>query len=94
MRVSFISLLLSFIIFNLHAQTAEVRGRVFNSVNNEGIPFANVVVLGTDYGTVSDENGNYVLSDLPPGLSNMPIMITVIRRIYFLTTFLRKVRIN
>lgn len=71
MRVSFISLLLSFIIFNLHAQTAEVRGRVFNAVNNEGIPFANVVVLGKDYGTVSDENGNYVLSDLPPGLYNI-----------------------
>lgn len=49
----------------------EIRGRVFNPVNNEGIPFANVVILGTDFGTVTDIDGNYVLSNLDPGLYNV-----------------------
>lgn len=53
------------------AQQGEVRGRVFNKVNNEGIPFANVILLGTDYGTVTDIDGNYVLSNIPPGFYNI-----------------------
>lgn len=53
------------------AQQAEVRGRVFNPVNNQGIPFANVLVLGTEIGTVTDESGNYILNNVPPGLYNI-----------------------
>ena len=72
MRASFLIILFSWIFSTVYAQqTGEVRGRVFNAVNNEGIPFANVVVLGTDIGTVSDENGNYILKDLKPGLYNI-----------------------
>jgi hypothetical protein len=71
MRISFTILLFSFIYFNINAQTGEIRGRVFNTVNNQGIPFANVVVLGTDYGTVTDEEGNYIISNLAPSLYNV-----------------------
>ncbi|MGY6558906.1 MAG: TonB-dependent receptor [Nitritalea sp.] len=48
-----------------------VTGRVFNPANNEGVPFANVAILGTDYGTVSDENGNYRIEGIVPGLYNI-----------------------
>ena len=68
MRLFFTLIFLSFTISDLFAQGGQVQGRVFNPVNHEGIPFANVVVLGTDFGTVTDENGNYILSDLPAGL--------------------------
>ena len=71
MRLSFILFLFSFTVLNTFAQNGEVRGRVFNPVNNDGVPFANVVILGTDLGTVSDEEGNYVLPDIPPGLYNI-----------------------
>ncbi|MFD2201628.1 TonB-dependent receptor [Shivajiella indica] len=71
MRISFIIISFLFISFNLRAQTGEIRGRVFNTANNEGIPFANVLILGTDYGTVTDENGNYVLGNIAPGLYNV-----------------------
>ena len=71
MRLFFTLIFLSFTISDLFAQGGQVQGRVFNPVNNEGIPFANVVVLGTDFGTVTDENGNYILSDLPAGLYNI-----------------------
>jgi hypothetical protein len=71
MRLSFILLLISFTVLSSYAQEGEVRGRVFNPVNNDGVPFANVVVLGTEIGTVSDEDGNYILANIPPGLYNI-----------------------
>ncbi|WP_194973394.1 TonB-dependent receptor [Aquiflexum lacus] len=71
MRLSFILILFSFTVLSSYAQEGEVRGRVFNPVNNDGVPFANVVVLGTDIGTVSDEDGNYILTNIPPGLYNI-----------------------
>lgn len=72
MRRSFTIIICLFLSFPIFAQQgAEIRGRVFNPINNEGIPFANVVILGTDYGTVTDVDGNYVLSNLEPGLYNI-----------------------
>jgi len=71
MRLSFIFILISFTVLSSFAQDGEVRGRVFNPINNDGVPFANVAVLGTDFGTVTDENGNYILSNIPPGLYNI-----------------------
>jgi hypothetical protein len=71
MRLSFILILISFTVLSSFAQDGEVMGRVFNPVNNDGVPFANVSVLGTDFGTVTDENGNYILSNIPPGLYNI-----------------------
>jgi hypothetical protein len=53
------------------AQTGVVRGKVFNKINNEPVPFANIAVQGTTTGAVADENGNYVISNLNPGLYNL-----------------------
>lgn len=71
MRVSFIFICLLFQSFTLLAQEGVVRGRVFNPINNEPVPFANVVILNTDYGTVSDEDGNYEIRGINPGLYNI-----------------------
>ncbi len=58
--------------FHVTAQDrGELKGRVFNPINNEGIPFANVVIVGTEIGTVSDEKGNYQISGINPGLYNI-----------------------
>lgn len=48
-----------------------IRGRIFNPVNNEPIAFANVLVLDTDLGAISDEDGNYEIQGIPPGLYNV-----------------------
>ncbi|MDI1321582.1 MAG: TonB-dependent receptor [Algoriphagus sp.] len=48
-----------------------IRGKISNPVNNEPVPFANVLILNTDLGAVSDENGLYEINDIPPGLYNV-----------------------
>ncbi len=52
--------------------TGRVTGRVLER-NREPIPFANVIVLGTKQGTMTDENGNFVI----PGVSVGTIQIQV-----------------
>lgn len=71
MKFSLLFLCLSFPVFTLLAQDGVVAGRVYNPVNNEAVPFANVIILNTDYGTVTDEDGNYEITGIKPGLYNV-----------------------
>ena len=48
-----------------------MRGKISNPVNNQPVPFANVLILNTDLGAVSDDNGLYEIKDIPPGLYNV-----------------------
>jgi len=48
-------------------QTSTIKGRVFNSINNEAVPFANIIIEGTSLGATSDIEGNYILTNLEPG---------------------------
>jgi len=54
----------------LFAQTGIIKGRVFDEINNEALPFANVVIEGTTIGTTTDIDGNYTL-EVEPGLYNV-----------------------
>jgi hypothetical protein len=66
-------LLFAFLLANLqlYAQTASIRGAITDALTNEQIIFANVLVLNTDKGTTTDENGNYEITGLAPGLYNV-----------------------
>jgi hypothetical protein len=68
-----LSFLLYFSIISsfVFAQQGSIQGRVFNPVNNEPIPFANIVIQGSDKGTVTDEKGFYQLDGITPGLYNI-----------------------
>ena len=48
-----------------------IRGKISNPVNNQPVGFANVLILGTELGAISDENGNYEIQNVPPGLYNV-----------------------
>ncbi|HAA12750.1 MAG TPA: ferric aerobactin receptor [Cytophagales bacterium] len=54
-------------------QNGMVRGRVFNQLNNETIPFANVVIQGTTKGAVTDLDGNFEITGLTPGEYNFEV---------------------
>lgn len=56
------------IVFQLRAQNVGVvKGRIVDQLNNQALPFVNVVVSGTTTGTTADGDGNFVISNLAPG---------------------------
>jgi len=69
-----------FLAFSTHAfaqdNTATVRGSVFESKSRQAILFTNVQLEGTSYGAVTDVNGYFTISKVPPG--NYTILITYI----------------
>jgi hypothetical protein len=65
-------LTLILLIFSLNAfSQGSISGRIFNPVNNDPVPFANVLVLETELGAISDEDGFYEIKNVPPGLYNV-----------------------
>ncbi len=50
-----------------------IKGRVTNKINNEPIPFANVLVEESGKGAVTDDNGYYEIDGLAPGLYNLRV---------------------
>lgn len=61
------SLVLVFISFDLLAQTGTIRGFVYEEESGEPAMFANVLLDGTQIGTVTDVNGFFTLSKVPVG---------------------------
>lgn len=61
-------LFFSFTCVSLSAQTYEVRGRVIEAENGQPMTGVNVAVVGNVQGTISDQQGNFVLrtSSTPP----------------------------
>lgn len=54
-------------------QKGIVKGRVFDSKNNEPIPFANVVIWKTTIGTAADENGYFRIENVPLGFNRLEV---------------------
>lgn len=45
---------------------ATLQGRVLDSATQHPLPFVNIMIEGSDRGAVSDSDGRFILSDLPP----------------------------
>ncbi len=61
-------LLLIFILpLYVFAQKASLKGKVVDAVSNEPLPFVNIIVSGTTTGTITDLDGNFILTGLTPG---------------------------
>ena len=50
-----------------------IKGRVFNSKTNEGVPFATIQIWGTTTGAVTDIDGNFSFSGLKPGFAELRV---------------------
>lgn len=44
-----------------------IEGRIYNTKNNEPIPFANIVIWGTSIGSISDLDGRFIFTGIRPG---------------------------
>ncbi|GAB3174629.1 carboxypeptidase-like regulatory domain-containing protein [Telluribacter humicola] len=53
--------------FMAGAQTATLRGQVFDAVSNQPLPFTNVFLTNTTRGATTQENGSFELTGVPVG---------------------------
>lgn len=56
---------------SLFAQEARIKGRIFDARNNEPVPFANIIINGTNIGTTSDLDGNFIFEGVEPGFARL-----------------------
>ncbi len=64
-RVQIVFLLL--ICLNLSGQSGRIQGRIYDITSNEPLPFANIIIAGTNTGTTSDLDGNFTFTGINPG---------------------------
>jgi outer membrane receptor for ferrienterochelin and colicin len=70
-------------------------GRIFNSYNNEAIPFATLYIYGTNIASMSDLDGNFLFTGLTPGFVELrassvgfepyvsePILVTNAKKVF------------
>ncbi|MGC9365230.1 MAG: TonB-dependent receptor [Fidelibacterota bacterium] len=67
MKIAKYTIPLFLLLTQLSAQSAVIRGRVFDQKNNDPLPFVNVIVMGQDIGAASDLDGNFLITGLEPG---------------------------
>jgi len=66
-HIATIFLLYTFTIIYGVAQTGKIEGRVYDKSNNDPLPFANIIIDGTNIGSVSDLDGNFLFTGVEPG---------------------------
>jgi hypothetical protein len=71
------------------AQTGSIKGRVYNSKTNEPIEFANIIVQGTQIGSTSDLNGNFIFTGIKPGFLRL-----VVSSVGFETTISSEIQVQ
>ncbi len=62
-----IVLLLVFAASSALAQTGKIAGTVTEAESGEPLPGCNIIVVGTQMGAATDENGEYTILNVPPG---------------------------
>jgi len=81
MKTSILKLFILLILpVSVIAQEASLKGRVVDAVNNEPLPFVNVIVSGTSIGTITDMDGNFILNGLEPGFVRIEASFVGYRR--------------
>ncbi len=74
MKSPYLSILILFTLASTaFSQQGTIRGRVFDAVSNEPLPFATIAVDGTTTGSISDFDGNFLFSGLEPGFVKLRV---------------------
>lgn len=69
-KLLFITLIILISTFDSYSQSqnGEIKGKVIEANNNLPIPFANVLIVGTNLGASTDLNGNFLIKNVPVGI--------------------------
>jgi hypothetical protein len=67
--ISFITLIISF----AQQNAGVIKGRVYNSKTNEGVPFATVQIWGTTTGAITDSDGKFSFAGIKPGYTSLRV---------------------
>jgi hypothetical protein len=70
---SFFIIVISLIALSAYSQSASVKGTITDKNTNEPVPFANIVVEGTNVGTTSDLDGKFSITGLIPGYQKLRV---------------------
>ena len=68
MKNIFLLLTLTLLSFTFFSQNSLVKGKVTNSLNNQPLPFAKIIVIDQQKGAISDDAGNFEITGLNPGV--------------------------
>ena len=71
-------ILIKFILFSIFLQFASaytISGTVKDAATGEPLPYTNIMVLNTDFGTASDINGYYIIPTIPTGEFTIQFMM-------------------
>jgi len=88
-KIFFLASVLSFLGIFSFAQNGAIKGTIKDKKTGEYIIGANVVIQGTIQGASSDFNGNYIISNVKPGVYNI-----VITYISYQTLIIEKIKIT
>lgn len=73
----FLSLLLSFFISQMGfgQTTGKISGKVLDADSGDPLPGTNVMIEGTTRGAAADQNGNFFILNLPPGVYTLRVQM-------------------
>lgn len=57
----------------LYGQNAQIKGKITDASNNQPVPFANIIVMGTQIGSTSSYEGDFIITGLEPGFTKLRI---------------------
>ncbi len=72
MRIT-VFFIITILVLEATAQTGTIRGRVFDEDTNEGLPFVNLVIEGTNIGSTTDLDGNFTFTGITPGFVRLRV---------------------
>lgn len=70
-RIALIMLIMLFKTGIIFSQNGIIKGKVTEEINNQSIPFANVILEGTTIGATTDIDGNFRIENISPGVYNL-----------------------